>query len=301
VTTRSLQYSYKNLPTPPSLPSVENVMRRSKRENFKVVSRLVPSDVRRHLIAFYGYARFVDEIGDAYTGDRLAALDWLASETAGALDAVAGRHPLVRAAADSVRELGVEAQPLFDLIEANRMDQVACRYDTFEDLLRYCTLSANPVGRLVLAAFGHSEAEANRLSDSICTGLQLVEHCADMTEDYRNGRVYVPEVDWVRFGCNPAELSNGLPSSCALRALVAFEVSRARRFLDAGLPLLDMLPGVLAWAVAGFWAGGRAAADRIAGHDFDVSRPARQPSPTRLAVHLVRAAPRTIRHKAQAL
>lgn len=276
-------------------------MGRAERENFRVVSRLVPPGVRRYLVSFYGYARFVDEIGDNYAGDRLAALDWVAAETAGALDSLDGRHPLVRDAAASVRELRADAQPLFDLIEANRMDQAASDYETFEDLLSYCALSANPVGRLVLAAFDHSSAEANRLSDSICTGLQLVEHCADMTEDYRSGRVYMPVVDWERFGCSPAELGSGLPSSGALRAMVAFEVSRARRFLDAGAPLVDTLPGALAWAVAGFWAGGMAAADRIAERDFDVSRPARQPSPTRVAFHLVRAAPRTLRRKAEAL
>jgi squalene synthase HpnC len=252
-------------------------------------------------MAFYGYARFVDEIGDAYDGDRLAALNWLSAETAAALDGYPAEHRLVQDAVESVRELGADAQPLFDLVEANRMDQSESRYETFEDLVRYCQLSANPVGRLVLAAFGRSGQEAHQLSDSICTGLQIVEHCADMAEDYRNHRVYVPAEDWARFGVDPAELASGLPSSCAMRAMVAFEVSRACRFLDAGLPLIELLPGTLAWAVAGFWAGGRAAADRIAERNFDVSRPARQPSPTRIAFHLLGALPRTIRRRAQAL
>ncbi len=301
MTTRSLQYSYDPVPTPPGLPSVQDVMGRAARENFRVVSRLISADARRHLRAFYGYARLVDEIGDAYAGDRVAALEWVAAETAGALDGLPGTHPLVHAAVGSVRELGVEAQPLFDLIEANQMDQSASRYETFDDLLGYCELSANPVGRLVLAAFGHSSAEALRHSDSICSGLQIIEHCADMAEDYRNSRVYMPLVDWARFGADPAELGSGLPASCALRAMVAFEVSRARRLLDDGLPLIEMLPGTLAWALAGFWAGGQAAADRIAERDFDVSQPATQPSPARVAIHLLQAAPRAIRRKAQAL
>ncbi len=300
MTTRSLQYSYVSMPTPTGLPSDEDVMGRAGRENFRVVSRLVPADSQRHLRAFYGYARLVDEIGDAYAGDRLAALDWVATQTAGALDGLTGTHPLVGAAVDSVRELGADAQPLFDLVEANRIDQAVSRYETFEDLLGYCELSANPVGRLVLAAFGCTGAEALRHSDSICTGLQIIEHCADMAEDYRNSRVYMPEVDWVRFGADPAELDSGISASCALRAMVAFEVSRARRFLDAGLPLIDILSGTLAWAVAGFWAGGNAAADRIAERDFDVCQPASRPSPVRVAVHLLRAAPRAMRRKAQA-
>ena len=237
-------------------------------------------------MAFYGFARLVDQVGDAYRGDRRAALDWLEAETTAALEDPAGRHNLVASAARSVRELGVAPRPLFDLIEANRRDQDRNSYETFEELRDYCRLSADPVGRLVLAAFGFSDPQRVGLSDAICTGLQLVEHWQDVREDALAGRVYLPGRDLRRFGVDATELTGAGPASPALRALMAFEVARAREWLDRGRPLIATLPGRCRVAVAGFWAGGHAALDTIAGRDFDVLRPAGRPRPDRVAARM---------------
>ncbi len=289
MTTRSLDFTIDDEAVPSGLPTVPDILGRAGRENFRVASRIVDATTRRHLVAFYGFARFVDEIGDAYGGDRIAALDWVAAKTRAALDEPGNQHPLIARAAESVRELETDAKPLFDLVDANRMDQHNSHYETFEDLLHYCTLSANPVGRLVLAAFRCSVPGALEHSDSICTGLQIVEHCADIAEDYRVGRIYVPAEDWRRFDVEPSAVISPAGSSNELRALVAFELARARRFLDAGLPLVDLLPARLRWATAGFWAGGRAAIDRIALRNFDISTAASAPKASRVLLHLVDA------------
>ena len=269
---------------PPDLPAPDEVLGRAGRENFRVASRLLPGAARRHLLAFYGFARFADQIGDAYTGDRPAALDWLEADTRGALD---GRpaHPLVAPAARSVVQLGIDSRPLFDLIDANRLDQAVDRYATFNDLVGYCALSANPVGRLVLGAFGAANDRTVALSDAVCTALQLVEHWQDVREDALAGRVYVPVEDLDRFGVDVASLSADPPSPQELRALMAFEVSRARAWLDRGAPLVRELRGPARWAVAGFIAGGRAALDSIAARDFDVLSPPSRPRPWRVARH----------------
>jgi squalene synthase HpnC len=235
-------------------------------------------------MAFYGFARFTDQLGDAYPGDRLAALAWLEEDTRRALAGDSdGTHPLVAPAARSVLELGIDDRPLFDLIEANRLDQHIRSYRTFDDLLAYCQLSANPVGRLVLGAFGFSDERRFELSDAVCTGLQLVEHWQDVREDALAGRVYLPSEDLERFGVGPDALTAPAPAGRALRALMVFEVARARRWLDRGAPLATTLPLRPALAVAGFVAGGRAALDGIARRDFDVlGRPSR-PSPAAVA------------------
>ena len=264
-------------------------MARASRENFRVASRLLPGKTREHLLAFYGYARFVDQVGDGYAGDRPAALDWIEAETRRALagSGATGGHPLITRAAASVAALGTDPAPLFALIAANRQDQVVSGYRTQSELLAYCELSANPVGRLVLAAFGSSTPERVRWSDAICTGLQLVEHWQDITEDAASGRVYLPAEDLDRFGVAPADLVAAPPAGPGLRALVAFEVLRARQLLDEGAPLIRSLDGRLRWAVAGFWAGGHAALDAIAAHRFDPLAGAPRPAPTRVARRLV--------------
>ncbi|HET6964896.1 MAG TPA: squalene synthase HpnC [Acidimicrobiales bacterium] len=291
MTTRSLSYTTLQAGRPADLPTPERILGRAAGENFAVASRVLPSRARRHLLAFYGYARFTDELGDSYTGDRLAALDWLEEETRTALAGDHGSaHPLVGPAARSVVELGLDSRPLFDLIEANRQDQAVHSYLTFEDLVGYCRLSANPVGRLVLGAFGYQDERRCALSDAVCTGLQLVEHWQDVREDALAGRVYLPGEDLDRFGVDAAVLGQEPPAPQELKALMAFEVYRARLWLDRGAPLVGALHGRARVAVAGFVAGGRVALDGIARRDFDVLSPPSRPRATAIARQMLMTA-----------
>ncbi len=161
--------------------------------------------MREHLLAVYGFARLVDELGDSAPGDRLAALDWLEGELRSAFDGTP-EHPLMRRLAATVRECGLPRGPFERLIEANRVDQRVARYETWEQLRDYCALSADPVGEIVLGVFGKATPQRIALSDSICTALQLAEHCQDVAEDYAAGRVYLPAEDLARFGASTAEL-----------------------------------------------------------------------------------------------
>jgi squalene synthase HpnC len=237
-------------------------------ENFVVASRLLPRRQRAHLMAVYGYARLVDDIGDESAGDRLAELDWVEAELDRAFAGIATHPVLVRLQA-TIAACGLERQPFVDLIEANRRDQTVTRYATWDDLIGYCALSANPVGRLVLAIFAAATPERIALSDDVCTGLQIVEHLQDVGEDARNGRVYLPAELLERFGC-PSEALGQPVAGAALRAAVADVAGRARRLLASGVPLARSLRGRPRWAVAGFCAGGLAALDGIAEAGNDV-------------------------------
>lgn len=273
---------------PRGLPTPAQVMGRAGAENFTVASRLLPGPSRRHLLAWYGWARLVDQLGDALEGDRLAALDWVEAELDVALaDPGAEVHPLVGAAAASVRQLGIDPAPLRHLVEANRMDQRVHDWRSFEDLLGYCRRSADPVGRLVLAAFGAATPQRVAWSDSICTGLQLVEHWQDVAEDRAAGRVYLPAEDRDRFGVTAADLDAPVAST-AVRGLVCFEASRARRLLEGGVPLVASLRGRPRLAVAGFVAGGLATLDALAAGGFDPLREVPRPAPARVAAHTAR-------------
>jgi squalene synthase HpnC len=258
-------------------PAPDAVLAQASGENFPVALRWLPKRDRGHLWAIYGFARLTDDLGDEWSGDRVAALSWLESELNGAVEGRAA-HPTVTAAARTVAQLGVGDQPLRDLIQANRQDQIVARYRSFEDLVDYCRLSANPVGRLVLAVFGATTPEHEQWSDAICTGLQLAEHWQDVAEDAAAGRIYLPGEDLDRFGVDEAKLF-GATSGGELRALMAFEVARARRWLAAGTPLVGALRGRSRLAVAGFVAGGQAALDAIARADFEVLTATRPPSP----------------------
>jgi squalene synthase HpnC len=278
---------------PPHLPGDAQILARAGGENFTVAARVLPRRVRHHLLAFYGYARFIDHLGDEYGGDRVAALDWAEAELGAALaDPDGPHHPLIAAAAASSVTLGVGPGPLVDLIEANRRDQAVTTYATWDDLLGYCRLSANPVGRLVLAVFDADTLMRQRRSDDVCTALQIVEHLQDVAEDARSGRVYLPAEDLARFCVGAGELAqlaaSGTPAPATVRALVGFEAWRARRLLDRGAALVGTLRGSARAATAGFVAGGYGALDAVAANGYDPFRGSSRPSTLRVAGHFAR-------------
>ena len=169
----------------------------------------------------------------------------------------------------ALRERPLPRAPFERLIEANRVDQRVSRYRTWEELRGYCALSADPVGELVLCIFELATPARIELSNSICTALQLTEHCQDVAEDLAQGRIYMPLEDLERFGCTEADLA-AEHAGAPLRALLAFEVARARGLLADGAPLLGQSRGTAKLALAAFVAGGHAALDAIERADFDV-------------------------------
>jgi len=262
-------------------------------ENFPVALRLLPQRHRRHLLAVYAYARSVDDTGDLAPGERPKLLAELAEDVrrlygVAAAGSPAPRVAAVRGLARVVADCGVPMQPFLDLIAANQQDQVISRYETFEELAGYCRLSANPVGQIVLYVFGSFTPERARLSDAICTGLQLAEHWQDVAEDMRAGRIYLPAQDMRRFGCAEEDLLAGR-APVQLRNLLAFEVGRATKLIDSGAPLIGQLRTVARAAVAGYVAGGRAALAAIAKADYDVLHATPRPGKGRTAAELILA------------
>jgi squalene synthase HpnC len=269
------------------LPDAEVVMTRATGENFSVASYVLGRRARRHLRAIYGFARFVDDIGDAAPGDRLALLDLVERD----LERVfvgEPTQPLLRALVPTVRELQLPPEPFHRLIEANRQDQLVTRYASFEELRAYCALSADPVGELVLHVFGRATPERIALSDRVCTGLQVVEHLQDVGEDYAQGRIYLPLDDMARFEVDEA-VFGGARVSEPLRALLAFESERARSLLEAGVPLIRSLRGRARLAVAAYVGGGRAALRALAEADYDVLGTSPRPSRARRALETLEA------------
>ncbi|MFF7362014.1 squalene synthase HpnC [Streptomyces sp. NPDC008125] len=257
-------------------------------ENFPVAPFFLPRAWRDDLMAVYGYARLVDDIGDGdlapggadarhlgvepgRSDDRLAVLDAFEADLSRVFstDGDDPHHPLLRALRPTVRRRALTPEPFLGLIEANRQDQKVRRYATWDELLAYCELSANPVGRLVLALTGTSSPERVRRSDAVCTALQIAEHLQDVTEDLGRDRIYLPAEDMARFHVTEADLA-APTAGASVRALIAWETARARELLDEGLPLVGSVQGRLRLLLAGFVAGGRAALDAVAAAGFDV-------------------------------
>lgn len=264
----------------------EVIREKSGRENFPVASLLFPREVRRHLMAIYGFARLVDDLGDEAEGDRFLLLDQAENELRLAV-AGAATHPVFCELSSTISSCRLQQQPFLDLIEANRRDQRVSRYETFGELREYCRLSAEPIGRLVLAITGSLTPERAAWSDDVCTGLQLVEHWQDVGEDFRRGRIYLPQQDLQAFQVSEKHLEASYAGSDLTR-LIAYETERARVLLDAARPLVRSLEGRVRVAMSGFAAGGLATLDAIEAAGFDVlGRPIKR-TKSRLLIHSLR-------------
>ena len=236
-------------------------------ENFPVLTRVLPAELRPHFAAVYAYCRFADDLADevADPAESLRLLDWWQDE----LDACyAGRtrHPIFVALAPTVERYGIPVQPFADLLDAFRQDQRVTRYGTFDELRDYCRRSADPVGRIVLHLFGAAHEGTFAHSDRICTGLQLANHWQDVGRDLARGRVYLPQEDLDRFG---VEVPGARHDPTAFADLMRFEVDRAERWLRDGLPLVADLrrrqdvPARAGWMIALFAHGGLTVCRRI--------------------------------------
>lgn len=258
-------------------------------ENFPVALRLLPSRPRGQLAAVYRFARFVDDVGDRAPGgpaERLALLDLVEADLH-ALPGGAARLAAVSGLNAFVGDGGVPLQPFLDLVEANRVDQRVPSYATFADLLGYCRLSAAPVGRVVLYVAGAATPANVADSDAVCNALQVLEHCQDVGEDARAGRVYLPDEELRAAGIDAAEL-RGERSGPQLRAVVATQVERAESLLETGPALVHRLRGWARFAVAGYVAGGQATAAALRRAEHDVLARAIRPSRAGTAARALR-------------
>jgi squalene synthase HpnC len=268
-------------------PAADAILARASNENFTVASMLLGRRLRAHLQAIYGFARLADQLGDDAPGDRLALLDALERDLERAFTGMP-ENLLLRRLATTIHALGLPRAPFQRLIDANRCDQRVARYASYAALVDYCDLSANPVGELVLHVFGAATQQRIRLSDRVCTALQLVEHAQDVGEDYGRGRIYLPADDLARFGVTSADLG-AAHASRQLRSLLAFEVDRARQLLDEGAQLIGLLRGRARLAVAGYVGGGRATIDALGGAEYDVLAQTPRAGGTRRAARTLEA------------
>jgi squalene synthase HpnC len=244
-------------------------------ENFTVASRLLPAALRLDLARVYAYCRTTDDLGDESGGDATARLGHWRDEV---LDLFGGHppvHPVLVALRETVRRHDLPPRPFLDLVGANLQDQRVHAYETWAELAAYCQLSATPVGRIVLRLFGLRHPDAERLSDDVCTGLQLANFAQDVSRDAARGRRYL-------LGSEVARL--GVPG--AVRA----HCDRARGLLASGVELERLAPGRLRLQLSLYRLGGLAIVDAIARAGWDTERTRPRVSAAARAGLAVRAA-----------
>ncbi len=241
-------------------------------ENFPVASILLPARLREPVAAIYAFARSADDFADEgqrTAAERLALLADYQSE----LDAIeTGQpttHPVFLRLRPVIAEHELPLRPFRDLLDAFGQDVSQTRYATFAELIDYCRRSADPVGRLLLRLFRADGPENVRLSDAICSALQLINHWQDVAVDWGKGRVYLPQEDLVHFGIAETRIAAGEIDQrwCSL---MNFQVGRARALMIRGAPLGRALPGRIGLEIRAIVAGGLRILDKIEAANYDV-------------------------------
>lgn len=259
---------------------------RSRRENFSVLSALVPPNRRDDFAALYAFCRWADDLGDEIGSPErsLELLAWWRRELE-ACFAGEPRHPVFRALRPTIDRCELPIKPFDDLIRAFEWDQRQSRWSTWDELMGSCRLSADPVGRLVLMILGEGRDDASfEPSDRICTALQLTNHWQDVRRDLlERGRIYLPQEMTAAVPDFEQRLERTARQGyapdreflAAYRTVLRACVDRTWAMWEAGEPLLDRVRPVHRPLIWLFCAGGRHVLRKVeeSGLETCVSRP----------------------------
>ncbi|MFW5451895.1 MAG: squalene synthase HpnC [Methylophagaceae bacterium] len=228
-------------------------------ENFPVASVLLPKRLRQPISVIYAFARTADDFadeGDAPQQQRLEQLD----DFSIALLAIKeknyqGDNPIFIALADVILQHQLPIKLFEDLLDAFKQDVTKNRYANFEEVLDYCTRSANPVGRLLLHLVGQTNTEQLQQSDAVCTALQLINFYQDIVQDYtESDRIYIPQDELAAAGLKESDLINH--NSQKIAPLIRSLYQRTELIMAYGAELGSHLSGRMGWEVRAMTLGG---------------------------------------------
>jgi phytoene synthase len=217
--------------------------RLSRREagNFYPAFRVLPGPQRQAMCALYAFLRIADDLSDGSGPDADKARA-LAGWREGLDRALRGdyAHPIHPALHDTVARHGIPRGYLDAALDGVEMDLAPVAYATFDELRQYCYRVASVVGLSCIHIWGFQGEAAKGYAESAGIAFQLTNILRDLGEDAGRGRVYLPAEELRRFDYDPERLRHGERDE-RFRALMRFQVARARAYYDAAGPLVALL------------------------------------------------------------
>ena len=211
-------------------------------ENFPLWSSFYLTNLMPHLSAIYHFCRTVDDIGDYKKNIAKNKLEHIKKSIDSCFEKRCKSddpfYPLMK----TINMYNLSRENFNSLIEANNIDLNFQKHKTYQELLKYCHLSANPVGEMVLKIFGYTSKKHIYLSNQICTGLQIANFLQDTKRDSLLGRIYIPQEDLKLFNVKEDDILNQ-KSSTQFRDLIKFQSIRCWELFNNGVPLINLLNG----------------------------------------------------------
>ena len=237
-------------PLKQSYESCRQIARRTAK-NFYYSFLVMPRAKRDAMCAIYAFMRRSDDIADNAANPAVASeglLKWRAQVDA-ALTRGEFADPTFPALADTVKRYNIPLRHFHELLDGTEMDQRMTRYETFDDLYKYCYHVASAVGLVVLPIFGYTDKAAFAPAEACGIAFQLTNILRDVKEDAQMGRIYLPREDLRRFGVTEDDILNAAANPSACRSefhsrfveLMKFEAARAREYYRKAEPLLGMI------------------------------------------------------------
>jgi 15-cis-phytoene synthase len=236
--------------------------------NFAWGIRVLPGPKRRAVAALYAFAREVDDLADRKEPARAELELWRASIQA--LPSSLGGSSILVALADAMARYDIPKASLTDLVDGSLMDCEQSRYGSWDELREYCRRVAGAVGVSCAAVYGPSDpARATPLAETLGIALQQINIMRDVPEDWRLGRVYLPQEELERFGVSEEDIDAGRtgPDWCAV---MGHQAARAERLMREGLGLLALLDRRSALCVRSFAGIYRGLLEQMRSRDYDV-------------------------------
>jgi squalene synthase HpnC len=228
-------------------------------ENFPVASKLLPKHIRQPISVIYAFSRTADDFADEGDADQLTRLNQL-DEYSEHLHQIEigiynGSDPIFIALADVIEQHQLPISLFHDLLSAFKQDVVKSRYNNFEEVLDYCTRSANPVGRLLLHLMNETSEQQLQQSDSVCTALQLINFYQDIEQDLlESNRIYIPLDELAAAGIKDTDVIH--IENPKLVTLIRSLYDRTKAIMEQGIPLGTSLNGRVGWEVRAMTLGG---------------------------------------------
>ena len=245
---------------------------RREARNFAWGIALLPRAKRDAISALYAFARRVDDVADdgaLPVERRRELLESCLADVEALPDAPAG-DPVLVALADALRRYSIRRETLRDLVRGGLMDAERSRYGTWDELAEYCRCVAGSVGIACAAVYGpRDRAAAMPRAETLGLALQQINIMRDVPEDWRLGRVYLPQDELARYGVVEADIAAGRTGP-EWRALMEHQATRADRLLADGLRLLPLLDRRSRLGVRTFAGIYRGLLVQMREHDYDV-------------------------------
>jgi len=250
-------------------------------ENFPVASCFLPEYLREPIALIYSFARQADDFadeGDLTIEQRLNLLNGFRDELDLLQAYIEPKSAFFVALGQMIRARKLPFSPFYDLLDAFSQDVTKTRYADYEDVLDYCTRSANPIGCLLLHLYQQATPENIAYSNHICSALQLINFLQDIAIDFKKNegkqRIYLCQDELQAFGISEqtirAYVNATQPVDDYWQQFMHFNLRRTHALLSAGKPLGKILKGRIGFEMRMIIAGGERIIHKISAVNGDV-------------------------------